>query len=206
MGMAFDQSLASWSYRNGGGNRDRMAWMRNDGPVKMIGGFGDPAGVLDVAGQVISNWEPENRYLAMGLGLFAAVALKKPGLVKAEGWLAYHEGSALGHTLARHVGKTDADLISRLATQRRITGASSFTNEAIAESVISSTIKSNRGAIKSWLRSGMTNSLRLEYSGSTNIGRGIMRTTNVVNDLTNARVILKSNGNGGYFILTSFPR
>jgi hypothetical protein len=70
----------------------------------------------------------------------------------------------LGHTLARHVGKTDADLIGRLATQTRITGASSFASEAIAESVISSTIKSNRGAIKSWLNGpNAIDGLRLEY-------------------------------------------
>ncbi|WP_202962940.1 RNase A-like domain-containing protein, partial [Chryseobacterium sp. P1-3] len=158
---------------------------------------------------IANNISAENQTQALGLAALAVILTKgkaAPGIIKTEGWLAYHEGSTLGHTLARHVGKTDADLISRLATQKGITGASSFTNEAIAESVISSTIKSNRDAIKSWLRSGMTNSLRLEYSGSTNIGRGIMRTTNVVNDLTNARVILKSNGSGGYFILTAFPR
>jgi len=33
-----------------------------------------------------------------------------------------------------------------------------------------------------------------------------MRRTGVVNDLTNARVILKPNGSGGYFILTAFPK
>ncbi|WP_172279053.1 RNase A-like domain-containing protein [Chryseobacterium sp. LAM-KRS1] len=84
--------------------------------------------------------------------------------------------------------------------------ASSFTNEAVAESVIRSTIRSNRAAIKSWLNSGATTNLRLEYNRVNNIGRGIMRSTGVVNDLSNARIILKANGNGNYFILTAFPQ
>ncbi|WP_373428009.1 RNase A-like domain-containing protein [Chryseobacterium sp. CKR4-1] len=48
--------------------------------------------------------------------------------------------------------------------------ASSFTNEAVAESVIKSTIRSNRAAIKSWLNSEATTNLRLEYNGVNNIG------------------------------------
>ncbi|MFC7346923.1 RHS repeat domain-containing protein [Chryseobacterium zhengzhouense] len=53
----------------------------NDGPVKMIGGPSDPAGLFDIGGQLLSNWEPENRHLAMGVGIVGAIALKKPGLV-----------------------------------------------------------------------------------------------------------------------------
>jgi len=59
----------------------------------------------------------------MGVGLAAILITRSPSVAKAGGWLAYHEAPTLGHTLARHVGKTDADLIGRLATQRGITGA-----------------------------------------------------------------------------------
>jgi RHS repeat-associated protein len=69
---------------------DRMAWVRNDRGVDMIGGLNDPAGIFDIAGQVMSTWEPENRYLAMGVGLFAAVALKKPQLALAEEKATYY--------------------------------------------------------------------------------------------------------------------
>ncbi|AYZ37022.1 hypothetical protein EGY07_16390 [Chryseobacterium indologenes] len=49
-----------------------------------IGGAGDPAGVFDIAGQVMSTWKPQNRYLAMAAGIIGAAALEKPGLVGAE--------------------------------------------------------------------------------------------------------------------------
>ncbi|MDC8104518.1 hypothetical protein MTQ00_08200 [Chryseobacterium sp. B21-037] len=85
--------------------------------------------------------------------------------------------------------------------------ASTFTNEAVAESVIRSTIRSNRTAIKSWLKgSNSVDNLVLEYNGVNNIGRGIMRNTGIINELNNARIVLKSNGSGNYFILTAFPK
>ncbi|WP_278352393.1 DUF6443 domain-containing protein [Chryseobacterium gleum] len=55
-----------------------------DGPINYIGSAGDPAGVFDIGGQVMSTWKPENRYLAMGAGILAAVALRKPGLATKE--------------------------------------------------------------------------------------------------------------------------
>ncbi|MCW1960741.1 hypothetical protein [Chryseobacterium viscerum] len=64
-----------------GWNRTLNAGRYNDGPVKMIGGISDPAGFFDIAGQVMSNWKPENRYLAMGVGIVGALALRKPTLI-----------------------------------------------------------------------------------------------------------------------------
>jgi hypothetical protein len=80
-----------------------------------------------------------------------------------------------GHTLSRHVGKTDAELSIRLNSSARISGVSSFSNQTIAESVISSTISSNRMALNTCLRSGTNDNLVLNYYGTNVIGRGIMR-------------------------------
>jgi len=120
------------------------------------------------------------------------------------GWLGFHEG--VGHTIARHVGKTDAQLIARLNSSSRISGASTFTNQATAEAVISSTIRGNRANLNAWLRSGSSRNLVLDYTGNSIIGRGIMRGQSAVTNLTNARVVLKPNGNGGFNILTAFTR
>ena len=84
---------------------------RFDGPVKMIGGTGDVTGLLDIGAQIISNWELENQYLAMGVGLLAAITLKKPGLVAKESNLwrvgAYNEMRGLEAGLdAHHVGQS----------------------------------------------------------------------------------------------------
>lgn len=75
---------------------DRMlnAGRYNDGPVKMIGGPSDPAGLFDIGGQLLSNWEPQNQHLAMGVGILGAIALKKPGLA------AQTEGKIIGLGIA----------------------------------------------------------------------------------------------------------
>ena len=173
----------------------------HNGSAYMMNSMWDAAAIA-----LTNNIEPDNELAVVTVAFAAILITRSPSFARAGGWLAYHEAPTLGHTLARHVAKTDADLISRLAIQRGITGASSFTSETVAETVISSTISTNRGAIKSWLNSGATTNLRLDYTGSTNIGRGILRRTGIVNDLTNARIVLKPKGNGSYFLLTAFPQ
>ncbi|MDR2275819.1 MAG: DUF6443 domain-containing protein [Sphingobacterium sp.] len=61
-----------------------------DGPIQYIGGAGDPAGFFDIGGQVLSTWEPKNRYLAMAAGIVGAIALRKPGLATKEATGAYY--------------------------------------------------------------------------------------------------------------------
>ena len=57
----------------------------SDGPVKLfIGGAGDFFGIFDIGGEIMSNWKPENWYLAMGAGIIGAVVLRKLGLATAE--------------------------------------------------------------------------------------------------------------------------
>jgi hypothetical protein len=65
-------------------DRVRNAGRYNDHGINFIGGAGDPVGLFDVGAQILSTWKPENRYLAMGVGIVGALALKKPGSVGAE--------------------------------------------------------------------------------------------------------------------------
>ncbi|NJL28078.1 MAG: hypothetical protein HC897_09350, partial [Thermoanaerobaculia bacterium] len=67
------------------------------------------------------------------------------------GGLAFHE-KAGGHTLARHVGKSDSDLLSRLADEPNISGASSFPSRDVAETAIGELLVANQSRIESWLR------------------------------------------------------
>ena len=146
---------------------------------------------------------------AMSFALFGAVI---PGGAEGEvaaegaGWLSHHEGLLLGHTIDRHVGKTAAELMSRLSSSARISASSTFINQATAESVIATTIRQNRSVIKLWLRNGDKARLVLGYEGNSIIGSGIRRGQSAVSSLTNAQVVLKSNGRGGYFILTSYAK
>ncbi|MEO7260750.1 MAG: RNase A-like domain-containing protein [Jatrophihabitantaceae bacterium] len=67
------------------------------------------------------------------------------------GGLAAHEGLEGGHTLAKHVGKSPEFLRNRLATESKITGASSFYNREVAENSISEVLKTNEKSIQNWL-------------------------------------------------------
>ena len=120
------------------------------------------------------------------------------------GWIQYHERLG-GHTLDRHVGQTDVQLIARLQQSPRIRGASIFFNQAIAESVISQTIQQNRPMIRQWLRFGSDDLLVLQFTGQDVIGRGILRGQQTVQPMTNARVLLRRSPHGKSYILTAYP-
>jgi uncharacterized protein YukE len=67
------------------------------------------------------------------------------------GGLAAHEGLEGGHTLAKHVGKSEEFLRHRLATESTITGASTFYDREAAESSISEVLAADDKRIRSWL-------------------------------------------------------
>ena len=60
-----------------------------------------------------------------------------------------------GHTLQRHVGKSDADLIARLEREPSISSASTYTDRVTAESVVGAALRRDNRAFTSWrARSG----------------------------------------------------
>jgi hypothetical protein len=125
-------------------------------------------------------------------------------------WLRYHEGIGIppSHTIRLHVGQSRSQLLARLNSNPQLSRATSFSNEAQAESVISSTIRSKQVAIKSWLKSGSNGYLNLDYIGNANkpVGYGINQGQTNVSNYSNARVVLKKNGKRGYVIQTAFPK
>jgi len=108
-----------------------------------------------------------------------------------------------GHTIARHVGRTDADLAARLASQRGIRAASTFLNQAEAEAAVANALAANAEEVASWMASGANGRLPLNipFSG----GRVLQRGASVSTPGTGARIVLEGNGRGGYNILTSYP-
>ena len=83
--------MARWNAKSDfAWDRMKNSGRLNDHGVTFIGGAGDPAGIFDIAGQVMSTWKPENRYLAMAAGIIGAVALKKPGLAAKEATGTYY--------------------------------------------------------------------------------------------------------------------
>jgi hypothetical protein len=82
-----------------------------------------------------------------GLRSAAKVTRLVPG-----GGLMAHEGLDGGHTLAKHVGKSEEFLRNRLATEPHITAASTFYDRQTAETTLSAFMDANAVEIAGWLR------------------------------------------------------
>lgn len=115
--------------------------------------------------------------------------------------------AAGGHTLLKHVGRSDAELAERLEREPKIRASSSFTDEATAEAAVRGAIEQQWPRIESWLREGASQRLPIEYRGQAVIGRGISRGDTEAGPRTSARVVLERNADApaGFFVLTAYP-
>jgi hypothetical protein len=114
-----------------------------------------------------------------------------------------------GHTLARHVGKSDAELADRLRRERQISAASTYTDRDTAERSVGAAMAGGGGRLASWLRrAGRRPNLVLNYvepSGRT-IGRSLMRRGHRLVSCTRAIVVLRwDHHKSRYYVLTSYP-
>jgi hypothetical protein len=113
-----------------------------------------------------------------------------------------------GHTIERHLNKTDAELRSRaLRSQDPHAVISRFASKDIAEDAINKAVRVHRGAIQRWAAnpSGITQEFELEI-GSV-IGDGFAKGTNGIVSLSRLRVVFKMSKNGGrlLYIVTAYP-
>lgn len=114
-----------------------------------------------------------------------------------------------GHTLARHVGRTDAQLAGRLRREPQISAASTYTDRATAEGVIGSALASSSSRVNAWLtRTGPRPNLVLHYSGRTGqpIGRSLSRRDASPVSCESAFVVLRwDEPRSRFYVLTSYP-
>ena len=114
-----------------------------------------------------------------------------------------------GHTLSRHVGKSDAELRERLLRDRRISAASTWTDRATAEEGVAAAIAANRSRIERWTsREGSRANLVLDWPGERGkvVGRSLRRGEKVPVPCTRAVVILRWSVDAEiYYVLTSYP-
>jgi hypothetical protein len=114
--------------------------------------------------------------------------------------------AAGGHILRKHVGQTDEQLRERLAQERHITGASTYTDRSTAEHAVGAAIAQSQERIQTWLgRSGGHPNLVLDYDSEAPIGRTINRGENQSRPCAHALVVLKYTGTNNYYVLTSYP-
>jgi hypothetical protein len=110
-----------------------------------------------------------------------------------------------GHTLARHVGRTDAELRERLMREH-ISAASSYTNRATAERTVGAAIAASARRIGAWMTSSAGHpNLVLDYDSPTPIGRTLRRDEAQSTPCSHALVVLKWKPPSDFFVLTSYP-
>jgi len=122
------------------------------------------------------------------------------------GGLDFHEAAG-GHTLEKHVGKTEAELAQRLASEKRISAASSFTYRSVAEAAIAEAMSKNQSAIDSWMKS-RSNRYTIDYNANKIIGITMRRRASKATQTSRLRIVLQRSTKlpPGYFILTAYPQ
>jgi hypothetical protein len=119
-----------------------------------------------------------------------------------------------GHTLKRHVAKTDAELRDRLEHER-ISAASTYTDRAAAERAVAATLRQNQDKLREWLKKpGRHPNLVLDYDSDQPIGRTLRRGEIASVPCSHAVVVLsyiesagvKLSPDNNYYVLTSYPQ
>jgi hypothetical protein len=116
--------------------------------------------------------------------------------------------SAGGHTLRRHVGRSDEQLLERLDEEPDLSAASTYTDRQSAELAVGTALDASRGKLDRWLeRAGGHPNLVLDYDGDSAhpIGRTLRRGQTRSEPCSQAIVVLRWRGPGDYYVLTSYP-
>ena len=109
-----------------------------------------------------------------------------------------------GHTLSRHVGKSDDDLRSRLERESDISAASTFTDRAAAERSVAAALSKGKQQVTTWENGTSRQNLVLRVTMPDVIGRSLRRGDSKVKSVKSAVVVLAKSG-GDWFVLTSYP-
>ena len=114
-----------------------------------------------------------------------------------------------GHTLSRHVGKTDAELADRLRREPGISAASTYTDRIVAERVVGAALARAGGKLTTWeQRSGRRPNLVLNYTEPSRqpIGRSLRRGQPSARSASRAIVVLRWHERSDrFYVLTSYP-
>jgi len=112
-----------------------------------------------------------------------------------------------GHTLERHIGRTDEQLAERLRREPQISAASTYTDRPIAERTVARALARNRSRVDRWLgRRGPRPNLALNYHDNDPepVGRSMMRRARRTVPCWDVLVVLRWD-RGSYYVLTSYP-
>ena len=111
-----------------------------------------------------------------------------------------------GHTLTRHVTRTDTQLEERLERERNISAASTWTDRETAEAVVAEALRTERDRIQNWVWRGYPRpNLALRYDAGQVIGRSLRRGASEAVPCRSAVIVLRADGRVGFYVLTAYP-
>lgn len=111
-----------------------------------------------------------------------------------------------GHTLDRHVARSDDQLRERLARETNISAASTWTDRETAEKVVSEALAAEHGRVDNWTHRGYPRAnLALHYDAQRIIGHSLRRGDFQAVDCTSAVIVLRADGPQGFYVLTTYP-
>jgi hypothetical protein len=110
-----------------------------------------------------------------------------------------------GHTLRKHVGRSDEELRDRLNREREISAASTWTDRAAAEETVGAALQAERRKVDNWMQRGDRRpNLALHFDAGRMIGRSIIRGADQSVPCTEAVIVLRADG-AGFYVLTTYP-
>jgi hypothetical protein len=111
-----------------------------------------------------------------------------------------------GHTLRKHVARSDAELEERLRRERNISAASTWTDRETAEQTVGEALRAEHWRIESWMRRGYPRAnLAVHYDAGRVIGRSLRRGERRTVDCTSTVIVLRADGPESFFVLTTYP-
>ncbi len=111
-----------------------------------------------------------------------------------------------GHTLDKHVGRSDDQLRERLDRERDISAASTWTDLAAAEETVAAALRANQQKIDRWNDRGFPRAnLALHFDAGHDIGRTMRHGETSSEPCSSAVIVLKADRDGGFFVLTTYP-
>ena len=114
-----------------------------------------------------------------------------------------------GHTLARHVGRTDQQLLERLRREPNISAASTWPDALTARRIVAVTLNQSRRRVDEWTaRRGSRPNLVLNYQqrDGPSIGQSMFRGERVSRPCDRALVVLRwLEREQQWIVLTTYP-
>jgi hypothetical protein len=109
-----------------------------------------------------------------------------------------------GHTLSKHVGRTDNELRERLAHED-ISASSTYTDRSAAQLAVGNALQQSSNRIEQWMVRSKHPNLVLDYHGGQSVGRTLHRGESASRPCADAKVVLRWLSPSEYYVLTSYP-